>query len=212
MSKYIDLTHFIAGDMPYYPGTPPPEITPLCTVEEIGFAEMNLKIYSHTGTHIDAPAHMFNGGKTLDMYDIDYFIGEALMISAEGRRVFDPDYVISSVESLARVPDFVILHTGWDKLWSDPGYYEGFPVLSLEAAEYIASKGIRGVGVDAISVDRVEDEKLPVHQIFFEKEMIIVENLTNLDKIGVKSFQISAIPIKVKDSDGSPARVFAKVL
>ena len=212
---YIDLTHPISNGMPHYPGTPPPEVSPLCTIEEVGFAEMNLKIFSHTGTHIDAPAHMLRDGKTLDAYDIGYFTGRALIIDADKRTIFDLDYVRDCFERVAVAPDFVLLHTGWDRLWLDSHYYEGFPVLSLAAAEYIANKGVRGVGVDAISVDRVEDETLPVHQILFAKEMIIIENLTNLHHIKElcpireSLVDFAAIPIKVENSDGSPARAFA---
>lgn len=203
--------------MPFYPGTPPPEISPLCTIEEIGFAETNLKIYSHTGTHIDAPAHMFAGGKTLDQYDISYFCGSGLIIDCRSVEQITRDMVENKVNLSGSTPDYVILFTGWSEKWFSPLYYQDFPVMSDDCAEYIASLGGRGVGVDAISVDKVEAEVLHIHDILFKKEMIIIENLTNLDELYEKShntqgrFEFNAIPLKIKDIDGSPARAWAKI-
>ena len=64
----IDLTHTIREDMPVYPGTEPPRLTTACTVSQCGYRETLLHMYSHTGTHMDAPAHMMDGAPTLDSF------------------------------------------------------------------------------------------------------------------------------------------------
>lgn len=69
-TELIDLTHPIASNMPVYPGTEPPVLITGCTIDESGFLEKKITLYSHTGTHVDAPAHLIKGAKTLDRLPI----------------------------------------------------------------------------------------------------------------------------------------------
>ena len=78
--KVIDLTHTICEDMPVYPGTEQPKLTVVNTCEADGFRESLLQLYSHTGTHIDPPAHLFPDGRTLDQFPPEQFLGKALVI------------------------------------------------------------------------------------------------------------------------------------
>lgn len=59
--KVIDLTHTISETMPVYPGTEQPRLTPANSYEKDGFKETLLSMYSHTGTHVDPPAHLLPG-------------------------------------------------------------------------------------------------------------------------------------------------------
>ena len=79
--KIVDLTHHISPDMPVYPGTEPPVIATGCSIDEMGFLEKKITFYSHTGTHIDAPAHLIKGHNTLDMLTIEHFYGSALLLN-----------------------------------------------------------------------------------------------------------------------------------
>ena len=82
----IELTHTIQGDMPVYPGTEQPVLTTACTIREAGYRETLLHMYSHTGTHMDAPAHMIEGGKTLDTFPAEAFVGPGLALDCRGLR------------------------------------------------------------------------------------------------------------------------------
>ena len=77
----IDLTHTIREDMPVYPGTEPPRLTTACTVSQCGYRETLLHMYSHTGTHMDAPAHMMDA-PTLDSFGPDRFVVVAMCWTA----------------------------------------------------------------------------------------------------------------------------------
>ena len=68
--RVIDLTHTICEDMPVYPGTEPPKLQTANTIERDGFRETLLTMYSHTGTHMDAPAHLYAGRITLDAFHL----------------------------------------------------------------------------------------------------------------------------------------------
>lgn len=80
----IDLTHTIREDMPVYPGTEPPRLTTACTVSQCGYRETLLHMYSHTGTHMDAPAHMMDGAPTLDSFGPDRFVGRGYVLDCRG--------------------------------------------------------------------------------------------------------------------------------
>ena len=78
--RVIDLTHTIKEDMPVYPGTDTPKLIPANSYEKDGFRETLLQMYSHTGTHMDPPAHLYAGRTTLDRFPTEQFIGKALVI------------------------------------------------------------------------------------------------------------------------------------
>ena len=78
--KVIDLTHTIKAGMPVFPGTEPPKLDPASTFEKDGFRETLLTMYSHTGTHMDAPAHVREDGITLDKFGADKFVGKAIVV------------------------------------------------------------------------------------------------------------------------------------
>lgn len=86
MLTVLDLTHTIAEGMPVYPGTEPPTLQQANTIEKDGFAEKRICMYSHTGTHIDAPAHMLGGAPSLDQLGAGQFVGTAMVIDVAGDR------------------------------------------------------------------------------------------------------------------------------
>ena len=207
--RVIDLSHFIEEGMPVYPGTEPPKIRAACTVAQCGFYERKLEMFSHTGTHMDAPVHMLEQGQTLDQYDVSNFLGHARLLDVSGfagQRV-PLEYVKERDLSGA---GFVLLRSGWDRYWGQEAYFRDYPVLTLQAAEYLAGLGLKGLGVDMISVDPTEPPETGVHHTLFEAGMVLVENLCNLAWLpDYRPFMFSALPLKLKGADGSPLRVAA---
>ena len=84
--RVIDLTHTIREGMPVYPGTEPPVLAAANSYEKDGFKETMLSMFSHTGTHVDPPAHLFAGRTTLDAFPPEQFLGRALVIDCRGCR------------------------------------------------------------------------------------------------------------------------------
>jgi len=211
--KVIDLTHTISEKMPVYPGTEQPKLIPACTLEENGFRETLLNMYSHTGTHIDAPAHMFENGTTLERFGAEQFVGSALVIDCsalgEGGRI-DMSFIERSRES-AEKADFLIFRTDWDKKWGTAAYFGDFPCITAEVADFIAATGKKGVGLDVISVDPIASSLESHKKILGQDTVVIIENLCNLSKIGSGLFTFIAAPLKFENADGAPARVFAVV-
>ena len=105
--------------------------------------------------------------------------------------------------------DFVLIHTGWSRYWGLVSYNTGYPVLSGNAADWICGFNLKGLGVDAISVDPPQAPGLPVHHRLLKQQMIIVENLNRLQDLPQSGFVFLALPLKIRDGDGSPVRAVA---
>ncbi len=208
--KLIDLTHPIAPNMPVYPGTEPPVFVTGCSLEEAGFLEKKITLYSHTGTHIDAPAHLLKNHKTLDMLPLDQFFGSALLLDV--RAVTSKKIGIQELEphqDTIRQVQFLLLHTGWNQYWGSEKYFINYPVLSLEAANWLSRFDIKGFGLDTISADTADTKEYPVHKALLRHNIIIIENLTNLANLPCNQFQFSCFPLSFTDADGSPVRAVA---
>ena len=203
----LDLTQVLSPTMPVYPGTEPPTIRPATTVEADGFAEKWIGMYSHTGTHIDAPAHMLPGAATLDQLGIDRFVGPAWVVDVPGPAI--ELELLEAQEAAMAGSEFVLFHTGWSAKWGTPGYFEGFPVLSGAAARWLSRRGLKGIGFDAISADPVSSTAFENHFECFRAGMILIENLTGLRPLVGKPFLFSCLPLKLEEADGSPVRAVA---
>ena len=210
--EVVDLSHFIGESMPVFPGSAPPRIADAYTINGHGFAEKSLGLFSHTGTHIDAPGHLLAGAPRLDGIEISRFLGPGLVLdvsSVRGRHVEIND--IAGQEARLRAAEFALIHSGWAKYWGDARYFADYPVLSADAARWLARFELKGVGVDTISIDEVDSSALYVHKAFFARGMVIVENLAGLEGLIGKEFAFSCLPLKIADADGSPVRAVAIV-
>ncbi len=204
--KVYDLTHTIKNDMPVYPGTEQPRLTTACTIEEVGYRETLLHMFSHTGTHMDAPAHMLPEGTTLDSYDAEKFTGTALVVDCRGQAAITlpllKGYDLTGV-------DFVLFCTGWDRKWGSDDYYEGFPCLTAEAAAYLAALPLKGVGEDSISLDPCDSVDFPNHITLMRADFVNTENLKGLDALLERRFTFVTLPLKFENSDGCSCRAIA---
>ncbi|MFC1824622.1 cyclase family protein [Thermodesulfobacteriota bacterium] len=208
--KLIDLTHSISPTMPVYPGTEPPAFITGCSINETGFLEKKITFYSHTGTHIDAPAHLIKGLKTLDLLPIEHFYGTALLLNFDkikpktiGVKELDPYH--DKIELV----EFLLIHTGWSQYWGTEKYFSDYPVLSLEAANWLNRFGLNGFGLDTISADKADTQDYPVHKALLKNNTVVIENLKNLEDLPCNQFKFSCFPLSFEDADGSPVRAVA---
>lgn len=208
--KIIDLSHTIQADMPVYPGTAAPILEPANTLERDGFAETMLHMVSHTGTHMDAPAHMLAGAPTLDMLPVEQFFGLALIIDfphCAGLSI-ERAHLQQMHDKIARA-EFVLFHTGHSQKWGQPDYFRDYATLTTEAAAYLAEFPLKGLGIDAIGFDPVDSADNPVHHILLAKGMVLIENLCNFSEVKGEYCMFSALPLKYHHADGSPVRAAA---
>ncbi|RYD04231.1 hypothetical protein N752_15415 [Desulforamulus aquiferis] len=145
----------------------------------------------------------------MDLFGTEYFFGPAMVIDVSKSKEISLVQLTPLRSELEQV-NFVILYTGWDRHWGTKEYFKGFPVLTAEAAKWLVSLRLKGVCIDAISVDAVKDTPtLPVHRILLGNDVLVIENLTNLHElIGVK-ITFCCLPLKTQHADGAPARAIA---
>ncbi len=210
--KVIDLTHTIKENMPVYPGDDTPKLIPVSTYEKDGFKETLLQMYSHTGTHMDTPAHIFAGRTALDEFPIEQFIGKALVIDC--RDLVEGQVIsmerINKVRDKAKRADFLLFNLGWDKRWGTDSYFGDYPCINDEVLDFIINGDYKGIGFDVMGLDPISDVNLPRHKrLFQDTDIINIENLKNLDLCGSDLFYFSCFPLKIENCDGSPIRAVA---
>jgi kynurenine formamidase len=124
------------------------------------------------------------------------------------------EYLQTFEDKIARV-DFILFFTSWQNRWNTNSYFDDCPIPTREVAMWLTGFNLKGVGVDAFSLDKINSalavnkENLPNHHILLGKEILLIENLTNLDKLPDRTFSFQCFPLKVENADGSPVRAIA---
>lgn len=214
--KFIDLSHPLNGNMPVYPDTTAPKFEVLNTVEKNGFAELEVTMVLHSGTHVDAPSHIFSNAKSIDRFPLDKFIGQAIVIRCQGKKEITVKHLQPFENTIAQI-DFILFYTGWQDKWNTDGYLDNCPIPNREAAIWLAQFDLKGLGIDSFSLDNVTpaehlaSEILPNHHIFLKKEILLIENLTNLNKLPRGTFSFYCLPLNIEHADGSPVRAMALI-
>lgn len=218
-SEIVDLSILIENNMIYYPGDPEPELSKYITLEEDGCQVMKLNIGTHTGTHMDAPAHFVKNGKTIDNVNLKKCIGKAVVVHLPNLK---PYYEIvpedfNKLEEHIKISSIVLFNTGWIYKAGTEEFYK-HPYISKSTAEYLKNLGVKAVGVDMLNVDKTciqgeqyTENSTASHNIFLGNDILIVENLTNLEKLDTTGSTVMFLPLKIKDGDGSPVRAVAFV-
>lgn len=210
IKKIVDLSHPLTAETPVYPGDPVPSFTVATTIENEGYNLFNVVLGSQTGSHVDAPYHFSNKGATVDMMDLNYFMGNGLILDMTHKKSKE-QFTLEEVkryEKQIETADIVLFKTNWYKKAGTDEFYD-HPFLSKEAGEYLLSKGIKTAGIDAINLDNTGGTEFPIHDMYSEAGGIIAENLANLDQIDFDTPFIIFLPLTLIGCDGSPVRAAA---
>ena len=183
------------------------------TVQEHGWNARTLHIYSHAGTHMDAPLHFEAAPGTIDQYPVTSFVGKAWKVIVP----VTEDSQLIEVADLCDLPnrfkpgDSLLLETQWSRFVDAPKYRDHMPRISKGLAQWCVANEVKILGVEPPSVADVNnmEELTEIHRILLGGGVIIVEGLTNLDRITSSSVILAAFPLKVAGGDGAPARVIA---
>jgi len=185
----------------------------------------------HGGTHIDAPAHFAEKGRTVDAIPLEQLVGEAVAIDVSRKCLADRDYRISLDDLKAwekahqEIPKhaIVLLRTGFAKYWPDRKQYLGtdergpdavkhlhFPGLDRAAAAWlIAEREVNAVGIDTASIDHGQSVKFETHVELMTHDVPALENLTNLERLPPTGLTVVALPMKIAGGSGAPVRAIA---
>ncbi len=211
--SFIDLTHIFDEHISLFPGTKPPIIEKNNTIKQDGFSQLKIMLLTHMGTHIDAPFHILPAGKKLDAFGIEKFQGKAIKLDwTEQTGTIIPVAALEPMIPLLEQAAFLILFTGWSEYWKTNAYKGEYPVLSEDAAQFLTQFNLKGIGMDTFSPDPIDSKQLPIHKILLQKEILIIENLSNLEQLpNNQLFEFWAMPLNIFQADGSPVRAFAQI-
>jgi len=211
--KPIDLSLTISESIPSFPGSPKPQFIPWSDIKTDGYNLELLFLSSHTGTHLDAPYHFVKNGLKINQIPLDRLIGKAILIKLKKTKnspITKSDITLFEKKN-GKIPyhSSIFFFTTWQKNLKKNNYFTENPGLNISSAKYLASKKINLVGIDSPNIDLGTNESYNVHHILSENNILIVENLTNLNKIASKEFFFTILPLKLKNATGSPVRAVA---
>ncbi len=183
------------------------------TFAKDGWNAANWTLYSHSGTHADAPIHFEASDQTIDQMPLTAFMGDARVITIDNTQPAQwllPEHLGSAADRVSE-GDCVLLRTGWSQYVDDAATYrDGLPRISDELAQWLVYRKVKLIGVEAPSVADVNnlEEVDRIHKILLGAGITIVEGLCNLDQLNDQVF-FMALPLKLADGDGSPVRAIA---
>lgn len=190
---------------PVYPGDPAPRIVAEAGFGDAGYLTHRLELGSHSGTHIDAEAHLVPGGRGLADYPVERFTGVGKVVDLR------PGAPVAPLEQLERLRvgtgDAVLLRSGLSDHHTDPDYARAVPAIDAALAEELARRHPNLVAVDALSVDAAP---YPVHTTLLAAGVLIVENLLGIAQLAPEPFRLWALPLRLA-TEAAPARVLAQV-
>jgi arylformamidase len=201
---FYDITQILAPEIVVYPGDPAVLIEHSLSIERGDIVNLsNISMGTHTGTHVDAPKHFYDQGLTIDQLALDYFIGPAKVFELLDRPAISrADLLPFEIQK----GDIILLKTRNSALLAKTEFDLQFAYLEPEAAEYLAAIGIRTLGFDYLTIDPYGSLDFKAHYTLLGQNIVIIEGL-NLSEINPGEYQMVALPLKLKDGNGSPARV-----
>ena len=206
----IDISLTIHPGMPYWPDNPAVEIEPSqCLAHGDVCNVSKLTIGTHTGTHVDGINHFIKGGMGVDKMPLDATIGKARVIEIK-----DPKQItVAEIEPYdIQEGERILFKTqNSDRALKSEQFVEDFVHISTDAANYLAEKKVRTVGVDYLSVGGYQGNVVEVHHALLGSGIWAIEGL-NLSQIEPGDYELICLPIKLKDGDGGLARAILKPL
>jgi kynurenine formamidase len=220
--RLIDLSQPLYTGMPVYPILPKTQLYRYHTFDEWDEKEKwpastdQMVISTHAGTHVDAPAHMKPGIKTIDQVSLDLMWGDAIWLDfsykKSGEEVTLPELKEALKADKLEISEglIVLFHTGSSRLWDDPEYIHSTIGIHPESVVWMLDHGVKVYGVDGSSPD-IDPAKLPNHKLLGQREHYHIENLRNLDAIPKRRFTFFGFPLNLRNATASPIRALALI-
>jgi arylformamidase len=187
-----------------YPGNPEIHIEPHSELRKGASSNLSrLSFGSHTGTHVDAPSHFFDGGNTVDRLPLGALIGPAVVLA------FGEDVMSVTADHLERHAlrgvERVLLRTRNSEFIKERHFRQDYTYVAPDAAEHLVSLGVKLVGVDYLSIEQFRSGHHRTHRTLLERGIVIVEGL-DLSGIHPGAYDFSCLPLRLEGLDGAPAR------
>lgn len=198
--KIYDISMEISEEMAVYKNMPEkkPKLAATRTLDE-GANESRLSIDLHSGSHVDAPYHILQDGKTIEKISIDRFMGTAVVLDFTKikNQITEKHFKTAKIQK----NDIVLLKTK-NKL--EKTFNPNFAYLEKSGAEYLASKKIKAAGIDSLGIERGQPNH-ETHKTLLKKGIPIFEGL-DLSKVKEGRYFFHGLPLRIKNGDASPVR------
>ena len=211
--EVVDLTHDLTNGMPIYPGDPAPSFESYATLEKNGVNLTRLVLGSHTGTHMDAPKHFIPGGISIDKIPAKSLIGEAYVADLSQLPLgsgIKADDLTSRLDRVSLKDVILICYTGCSNHWLEENMRKNYTYLTGEASDYLVSRGVRGVGIDFLSVEAFGAKEAVSHKKLLGNGIFIIESISEaVSRFLGKRILLICLPLRLEGGDGAPSRVLA---
>lgn len=230
-SKLVDLTYDFDEATIYWPTAQNFHLEKAdwgVTPAGYWYAAARYSASEHGGTHMDSPIHFAEGRATTDQVPLTRLVGPAAVIDISAACARDPDYRLTVTDikdgekkdGALTSEDIVLIRTGWGRYWPDKKRYLGsdtpgdtahlhFPGISREAAEYLVTRRVAGVGIDTASLDHGPSRDFIAHRTLNAAEIYGLENVAHVEHLPARGALLIALPMKIKGGSGGPARIIA---
>lgn len=208
MTRIHDVTVMVSPEMLIWPGDPPVEIRRTSQMAAGDTSNVSqLVLGSHTGTHVDAPAHFIDGATGVEQIPLDAMNGPAFVADARG---LTGALSAGELDGLAMPPGTqrLLIRSDNSQIWQSdrPSFPDSYVCLAPDGAQWCVDRGLRAVGVDFLSVEQKGSEGHPTHVTLLRAGIAIIEGL-NLSGIESGVYDLICMPLRLQGCDGSPARV-----
>lgn len=206
--RLVDVSVLLAPGLATYPGNPEFAISAVHRIAG-GDAANNSQLVmgTHTGTHVDAPLHFFDGRPGVDAMPLELLIGRARVIDLPHRGgITEAHLAAAGLREDLRV----LLRTPNSALWNtSDGFHTDYTYLTEGGAKFLVEQGVKVVGVDYLSVEQYQKAGAPAHTALLGNGIIIIEGL-NLSEAEAGQYDMYCLPLRIANADGAPARVVLK--
>jgi arylformamidase len=206
MKKVYDISLTISPELPVWPGDPKVKLERVNKIENGANSNVSkLELSVHTGTHVDAPFHFLPGASTVESLPMDILTGNAQVVELpDSCAVIDASVVAAA--GIKAGTQRVLFKTRNSQFWADnlPDFQTGFVGILVDGANLLVQLGVRLVGIDYLSISPYKNSR-PTHEALLKAGMVIVEGL-DLSAVPAGEYLLVCLPLKLKGSDGAPAR------
>lgn len=211
MIRLVDLSLDIYDKAPTFGPDPKTAVIEHLRIENLNYNITQLVMSTHLGTHLDAPFHFFDDGRTVENLDVRKGFGPAWVLDFTHKKAGDGislDDMKQHADKITR-GSRLIFHTNWDKVFPQKQYFGGQPYLSVEASTWLAKQGVWCVALDCPTT--YPAEYTPSHHSLLNKdaEVLIIEGLRGLERLQSRKVILIALPLRIRGRDGSPCRAMA---
>jgi arylformamidase len=204
--KIFDISLTISPSMPVWPGDPSIELEQIESMDQGAHANVShLSAGVHIGTHVDAPHHFMNDGRTIEQLPLDVLTGPCYVIQLpDGVEAITAEALDGM--SLPKDVKRVLFGTSNSRFWSrgETKFQEDFVAVTEDGAQWLVDQGLQLVGVDYLSVAPYRDS-VPTHRVLLQARVIVVEGL-DLSAVPRGFYDLFCLPLKLLGAEGAPAR------